>query len=27
MMAEAFDGVWTNLDRIVQAARRRGRRF
>jgi hypothetical protein len=27
MMAEAFDGVWTNLDRIVQAARRRARRF
>jgi pyrroloquinoline quinone (PQQ) biosynthesis protein C len=27
MMAEALDGVWTNLDRVVQAARRRARRF
>lgn len=27
MMAEALDGVWSNLDRIVQAARRRARRF
>jgi hypothetical protein len=26
MMAEALDGVWNNLDRIVQAARRRPRR-
>jgi hypothetical protein len=25
MMAEALDGVWNNLDRIVQAARRRPR--
>ena len=27
MMAEALDGVWSNLDRVVQAARRRARRF
>ena len=27
IMAEALDGVWSNLDRIVQAARRRARRF
>jgi hypothetical protein len=27
MMAEALDGVWTNLDRVLQAARRRARRF
>src|ERR1700730_7969197 len=27
MMAEALDGVWNNLDRIVQAARRRVRRL
>jgi hypothetical protein len=26
MIAEALDGVWTNLDRIVQAARQRARR-
>ena len=26
MMAEALDGVWTNLDRVVQAAERRLRR-
>ena len=25
MMAEALDGVWNNLDRVVQAARRRPR--
>ena len=27
MMAEALDGVWNNLDRIVQVARRRTRRL
>jgi hypothetical protein len=27
MMAEALDGVWNNLDRIVQAARRNSRRL
>ena len=27
MMAEALDGVWNNLDRIVQMARRRTRRL
>jgi len=27
MMAEALDGVWNNLDRIVQIARRRTRRL
>jgi hypothetical protein len=26
-MAEALDGVWNNLDRIVQAARRNSRRL
>jgi hypothetical protein len=26
MMAEALDGVWTNLDRVLQAARRGARR-
>jgi hypothetical protein len=27
MMAEALDGVWNNLDRVVQNARRRARRL
>jgi hypothetical protein len=27
MMAEALDGVWTNLDQVAQAARRRIRCF
>ncbi len=27
MMAEALDGVWSNMDRIVEAARRRPRRL
>ena len=27
MMAEALDGVWNNLDRIVQTARRNTRRL
>jgi hypothetical protein len=26
MMAEALDGVWTSLDRVLQAARRGARR-